>query len=132
VVELPRGRDELVLVVDDESSIREITGQTLETYGYRVITASDGAEAIALYARQPGKIALVLTDMMMPVMDGTATIQVLKRINPSVRIIAASGIDSGATLAQSSQAGVHDFLVKPYTAETLLTLMRAVLDRPAS
>ncbi len=130
--DLPRGHDELVLVVDDEFSIREITGQTLETFGYRVITANDGAEAVALYARQMQQIALVLTDMMMPVMDGTATIQVLRRLNPGVRIIAASGIDSGATLAHSVQAGVHDFLPKPYTAETLLKLIREVLDRPAA
>jgi CheY-like chemotaxis protein len=131
-LQLPAGRGELVLVVDDESSIREITQQTLETFGYRVITAGDGAEAVALYARQAEDIAVVLTDMMMPIMDGVATIQVLLRINPAVRIIAASGIDSGDTVAQASNAGVKHFLLKPYTTETLLKLFRELLDRPAS
>ena len=132
LVEMPCGRNELVLVVDDEFSIRDITQQTLETFGYRVITANDGAEAVALYAQQVSEIALVLTDMMMPVMDGAATIQVLLRINPAVRIIAASGIDSGDPVAKATSAGVKHFLPKPYTAETLLKLVRDVLDRPAS
>jgi PAS domain S-box-containing protein len=131
-IDLPRGQDELVLVVDDEFSIREITKQTLETFGYRVITASDGAEAVGFYARQPQQIDLVLTDMMMPVMDGPATIQVLKRINPAVRIIAASGIDSGDNVTKATNVGVRDFLPKPYTAETLLKLFRKVLDRPVT
>ena len=131
VAELPLGRDELVLVVDDEFSIRDITQQTLEAFGYRVITASDGAEAVALYAKQAQQIAVVLTDMMMPIMDGAATIQVLLRINPAIKIIAASGIESGMNVARAVSAGVHDFLPKPYTAASLLSILREVLDRPA-
>ena len=130
-VDLPRGLGELVLVVDDEFSIRHITQKTLEAFGYRVLTANDGAEAVAHYAKQAPQIALVITDMMMPVMDGAATIQVLLRINPALRIILASGIDSGDNVAKARSAGVKDFLPKPYTAETLLKLVREVLDRPA-
>ena len=126
---LPLGRDELVLVVDDESSIRLITQQTLEAFGYRVVTAGNGAEAIALYAKQSQQIALVLTDMMMPVMGGAAIVEVLKSINPAVKIIAASGIDSQENLAASTKIQVRDFLAKPYTAPTLLTLMLEVIDR---
>jgi PAS domain S-box-containing protein len=129
---LPRGRDELVLVVDDELSIRHITQQTLEAFGYRVITAGDGAEAVALYARQAREIAVVLTDMMMPVMDGSTTIQVLRRMNPAIKIIAASGIDSGDNVTRASSAGAHHFLLKPYTAEALLRLLREALDRPVA
>jgi CheY-like chemotaxis protein len=129
---LPRGRDELVLVVDDELSIRHITQQTLEAFGYRVITAGDGAEAVAIFAKQAGDISVVLTDMMMPVMDGATTIQVLMRMNPAVKIIAASGIDSGDNVAKAAHAGVHQFLLKPYTAETLLRLIREVLDKPVT
>ena len=129
--EAPLGRNELVLVVDDESSIRLITQQTLEAFGYRVLTACNGAEAVALYAKQPQQIALVLTDMMMPIMDGPAIIQVLKSINPLVKIIAASGIDSKANLTKAANAHVQDFLAKPYTAQALLKLIREVLDRAA-
>jgi CheY-like chemotaxis protein len=131
-VEIPRGRNELVLVVDDEFAIRDITQQTLEAFGYRVITAGDGAEAVALYARQTPQIAVVLTDMMMPVMDGAATIQVLLRINPAVKVIATGGIDSGDNVATASNAGVKRFLLKPYMAEVLLKLVREVIDTPAS
>ena len=117
-----------MLVVDDEFSIRDITQQTLEAFGYHVMTASDGAEGVALYAKHMHQIAAVLTDMMMPVLDGPATIQVLMRINPAVKIIAASGIDSGESKSKATRAGVKFFLLKPYTAETLLMLFREVLD----
>ncbi len=88
---LPRGNGETVLIVDDEASILTITGQTLQAFGYRVLTATDGADAVAVYARNMNEIAVVLTDMMMPVMDGPATIHALMRLNPAVKIVAASG-----------------------------------------
>ena len=127
---LPRGQGELVLVIDDETTIRSITRQTLEAYGYQVLTAADGAEGIALFARQSAQIAAVITDMMMPVMDGPATIHAMLHLKPGVRIIAASGLNSHAHVAKATRAGVTDFLPKPYTAETLLTLLRTVLERP--
>jgi PAS domain S-box-containing protein len=129
--ELPRGRNELVMVIDDEHSILEITQQTLESFGYRVLTASNGAEAVALYAKQAKAIAVVITDMMMPIMDGVATIHVLGCINPGVKIIAASGLELTQNIAKATNAGVTDFLQKPYTAETLLRKIRQVLDRPS-
>src|SRR5204863_5336465 len=86
--ELPLGHGELVLLIDDEAPVRRITAQTLETFGYKVITASDGTEGVATYAQHHGEIAAVITDMMMPVMDGAATIRALMRIDPQVRIIA--------------------------------------------
>jgi CheY-like chemotaxis protein len=127
--ELLRGRNELVLVVDDEATICDITRQTLEAFGYRVITASDGAEAIALYATQAPQIAVVLTDMMMPVVDGASTVNMLRHINPSVRIIAASGLEITENDAKVATAGVYGFLAKPYTAETLVRVIREVIDR---
>ena len=123
----PRGKGETVLVVDDESAIRQVARRTLEAFGYRVLLAGDGAEAIALYAHQQADIAVVLTDMMMPLMDGTATIQALVRLNPQVRIIAASGLATGAKAAGAAAARVMSFLHKPYTAETLLSAVKAAL-----
>jgi CheY-like chemotaxis protein len=130
--DLPHGRDELVLVVDDEFSIRHIAQQTLEAFDYRVITAADGAEAVKLYAKKAQEIALVLIDMMMPIMDGAATVQKLMRINPSVRIISASGLAGSENVLKATGAGVMDFLPKPYAADALLKRIREVLDRPAS
>jgi CheY-like chemotaxis protein len=124
---LPTGRGELILVVDDESSIREITRGTLETFGYRVLTAADGTEALAIYADKKHDIAVVLTDMVMPFMDGPATIRALLRMNPSVKIIAASGLATGQNPGEGPLEGVQVFLSKPYTAEKLLTALAELL-----
>ncbi|MEK6406139.1 MAG: PAS domain S-box protein [Acidobacteriota bacterium] len=120
---LPVGRGELILVVDDEIAIREITKGTLEAYGYRALTAADGTEAVALYAQHKDEIKVVLTDLMMPYMDGPVTIRALQKMNPNVRIIASSG------LAENSRAieGVKSFLPKPYTAERLLNTLADVI-----
>ncbi len=126
-MDLPHGQDELVLLVDDEDSIRQITRQTLEAFGYRVLMAADGAEASTLYAANKDEIAVVLTDMMMPLMDGLATIQVLRKINPQVRIIAASGLNTNGMAAKAVEAGVKHFIPKPFTAETLLKTLHEVL-----
>jgi PAS domain S-box-containing protein len=126
---LPRGNGELVLLVDDEAAILQVTRLTLETFGYRVMLAADGAEAVACFSQHSHDIAVVLTDMMMPVMDGVATIRVLRRLDPRVRIIGASGISANGHVAGAIEAGVTEFLPKPYTAETLLTTLRKVLTR---
>ncbi len=123
--ELPRGHGELILVVDDEAGVRQVTQHTLEAFGYRVVLASDGAEAVAIYATRRKEIAVVLTDMTMPVMDGLTTIQVLRKVNPGVCIIAASGLSANT---QFATLGVKHFLPKPYTAETLLKVLKEVLS----
>jgi PAS domain S-box-containing protein len=114
------GHGELVLIVDDEAAIREITRSTLEAHGYRVLVAPDGREALAVYAQRSGEIDVVLTDMMMPVMDGPATIRALHELNPQVRIIAASGLSVDSETADPARFGVRSVLMKPYTAEKLL------------
>jgi PAS domain S-box-containing protein len=125
---LPRGNGEMILVIDDEDSILTITNQTLQAYGYRVLTATDGADAVAIYLQHRNEIAVVLTDMMMPIMDGPATIHALLRINPALKIIAASGLNTNGSAAKASAEGVKHFLAKPYTAGTLLKTMRLILD----
>ncbi len=126
---LPRGNGELILVVDDEASVREITMQTLEIYGYRVLLAGDGAEAITIYREQKDEIAAVITDMMMPVLDGPATIQILKQINPDVVVIAVSGLGDAGQVSQATTLGVSSFLSKPYTAATMLNTLKTALRR---
>ena len=126
----PRGHGELVLVVDDEPSVRHVTQKTLESFGYRVMLASDGAEAVATYARHSDEIAVVLTDMMMPVMDGSEAIHRLRALNPAVRIVAASGlVNSGRATAEG--LGLRQFLTKPYTASTLLSVIHECLHGTA-
>ncbi|MGH8752081.1 MAG: AAA family ATPase, partial [Burkholderiales bacterium] len=90
--ELPAGNGELILVIDDEGAIREVTKTTLEAHGYQVLTAGDGTEALALYAKRNDAIKVVLTDLMMPYMDGAATVRALEKMNPQVKIILSSGM----------------------------------------
>jgi PAS domain S-box-containing protein len=126
-LDLPPGRGELILVVDDEEAIRQITKGTLETFNYRVLTAADGTEAVALYAQNRDEVAAVITDMMMPFMDGPATIRALQKMNPQVKVIAASGLSANDKAAEAASVGVHTFLPKPYTAEKLLTTLDRML-----
>ncbi|MDB6038862.1 MAG: histidine kinase, partial [Verrucomicrobiales bacterium] len=125
---LPRGEGELILVVDDEEPIRTVTSKTLERFNYRCVLAANGAEAIAVYARRGFEIALVLTDMAMPIMDGPATIVALRSLNPHVKIIGCSGHASTNGVAQALSAGVLHFIPKPYTAETLINLLHTSLS----
>ena len=117
---LPRGNGELVLVVDDEERMRAVVQSTLERFGYRVLLAANGAEAVALYAQNRDRIEIVLTDMAMPVMDGPATIVALMSMNPHLKIIGSSGLPSDGDFARAGAGGFKYFISKPYTAETLL------------
>lgn len=123
--ERPRGNGETILLVDDEAIVRDVTAQILKTFGYNVELASNGAEAVALYQTQRENIAAVLTDVMMPVMDGRAMVQLLRRFDPHLKIIAASGVDHDDEM---SAEGIKCFLPKPYNTRTLLTSLRMVLD----
>jgi PAS domain S-box-containing protein len=125
--ELPRGHDELVLVVDDEKPIRLVAQRTLEHFGYRVLTAANGAEGVAVYRQERDNIAAVLIDMAMPVMDGPAAIAALRTINPQVKIIGASGLDTEGGAHGSTGAGGRVFIPKPYTTEVLLQTLHNVL-----
>jgi PAS domain S-box-containing protein len=124
---LPGGNGELVLLIDDEESVRTITARTLEAHGYRVVTATDGADAVGVYGQRGGEIALVLTDITMPIMDGPTTIRALKRMNPEVRIIAASGLGANGGVVRAADLGVRHFLPKPYTADALLQMVHRAL-----
>lgn len=127
-VELSLGNGELILVVDDEVKIREITTVILENQNYRTLTASNGIEAIALYAQHKYQINAVLMDMRMPEMDGINTIRTLQKMNPQVKVIASSGLSSPESCAQISGVEVQEFLSKPYTANELLEKLRRILN----
>jgi PAS domain S-box-containing protein len=125
--DLPMGNGELILIVDDENAIREVARETLSAFGYRSMIASDGAEAMAVFALHKDEVKLVMTDMMMPYMDGPATIRALRRLDPNVKIVATSGLKAEDKIADAAQLGVKTFLPKPYTAEKLLKTVAAVL-----
>jgi len=130
-LELPLGHGELILVVDDEASIREVTKTSLETYQYRVLTASDGIEAVAQYVQHQAEISVVLIDMIMPSMDGFTTIRTLQKINPQVKVVSVSGLSAKDQVAKAAGGNtVRAFLSKPYTAKELLKTLHEVLHAP--
>lgn len=124
----PIGNGELILVVDDEESILQITRGTLEKFGYRVLTATDGADALAVYTQNKDEIALVLTDIAMPYMDGLTEIRALRRLSPQIKVIAASGLTTAEQTAEIEALNINAFLSKPYTAEKLLTTLGEILE----
>ncbi|BAY25953.1 multi-sensor signal transduction histidine kinase [Calothrix sp. NIES-2100] len=125
-LETATGNGELILIVDDEEGIREITKSSLETYNYRVLTASNGVEAVAIYAQYQQQISVVLLDMMMPAMDGAIAIRHLKKINPHIKIIVMSGLLSNQNKREVALMGVRAFLSKPCTAKELLQTISAI------
>lgn len=124
-MELLAGNQELILVVDDETAICEITKTTLEAYNYRVLTANDGVEAIALFAGHRENLHGVLMDIMMPSMDGLSTIPLLQRFNPDTYMVAMSGLHSPEIMAQVERMGFQGFLPKPFTTKDLLQVLQA-------
>ncbi len=125
--EMVGGNGELVLVVDDERVIREITRASLEDHGYKVVDAEDGTGALVQYASHAGEIQVVILDMIMPYLDGPATIRALLKMDPDVRIIGVSGLSESVTAAEKVARKPIPFLPKPYTTEQLLETIDQVL-----
>jgi two-component system cell cycle sensor histidine kinase/response regulator CckA len=114
------GQDRLVLVVDDEDVIRELLKSALERAGYRVLTASDGAEAISIFGRHQTEIAGVVIDMMMPYIDGATAIAMFRKTRPSVSVVAISGLPNQRDEAEKAGGGRVSFLLKPFVVRDLV------------
>jgi two-component system, cell cycle sensor histidine kinase and response regulator CckA len=125
------GNGELILVADDEPSILSICKETLQLHNYRVLTATDGIDAIAQYAQHKTEVSVVLMDMMMPELGGEGAIKTLKLLNPQAKIIATSGITANQGLAEAAGAEAT-FLSKPFSANDLLNILHGVLAKESS
>ncbi|MBI2928673.1 MAG: PAS domain S-box protein [Verrucomicrobia bacterium] len=126
-----RGCGELILVVDDEDTIRDSTQRILERHGYTVITVPDGVAAVGVYAQRHHEVKLVLTDLMMPKMGGGTLARALRNINPAVKLIAFSGLSHQETETELLSSGIAAFVPKPYRAENLLAVVGDVLHGKA-
>jgi PAS domain S-box-containing protein len=129
-----RGRGELILVVDDERAIRDTTGATLERHGYGVLSAGNGIEALAHYSAHRDEVRLVLTDLMMPAMDGVALCRALRSLAPALPIVVAGGGLFGAAgrraLQDLAAMNVTDILQKPHDAAALTHTVARCLQDP--
>jgi len=126
-MEVPIGHGETILIVDDESAIREVAKAVLSQSGYKVLAAGDGPAALAFFARQSKEIDLVLTDVVMPIMSGLALARTLRKMDPKVKVIVSSARDSDCNPSELTDIGVQGSLNKPYSRETLLCAVDSVL-----
>ena len=126
------GRGEQVLVVDDEPALLQFVARTLDQHGYRPLHARDGTEALTLFLQHHDTIQAVFTDLMMPFLDGYALIRALRRVEPSVPILASTGALLGEAQpdrhAELAELGVTSVLAKPFKTEELLRALRDALD----
>ena len=126
----PRADGELILVVDDESGVRGVVQRTLENHGYRVVTAAEGAEAMALFAKHHTEVRAVLTDMIMPVMDGPSLIRALRQLKPQLPILGTTGVGEKADIKGLESLNLLALLTKPFTGDTLLAALHQALAAP--
>ena len=126
---LPRAKGELLLMVDDEKPFLQIAQALLEGHGYRVLTAGDATEALAIFAIRKDEIKLVLTDLAMPLMDGIALIRTLRKMKPEMRVIASTGRGSQKQQAHElADLNVRACLTKPYSKNRLLKALHEALN----
>jgi CheY-like chemotaxis protein len=123
------GQGETILVVDDETAVRESLRRTLERHGYRVLEASHGAEALAVFARNEGRIQLILTDMMMPVMNGPALVQAVRSIDLRVPIVGMTGLADPKRVKGLERVALTAMLEKPFSGDRLLKTLAVTLPR---
>jgi len=124
----PKGRGEWILLVDDEEAARQVARQTLEQNGYHVLEARNGQEALSIYEQDPARIHLLLTDIMMPGMDGPALLHRLRQTTPGIKSIAMTGGLSQPEAVQALEAETARLILKPLDAGTLLSTVRHALD----
>jgi PAS domain S-box-containing protein len=123
-----RGRGERILVVDDEEVLRRVTARLLERLGYRALTAGSGAEALAMLADPDTALDLVLTDVMMPEMSGSALAAEVRRRHPAMPVIFVSGYADDSTMTLMVEEPRVHFLAKPYATGELLAMVRLALS----
>jgi DNA-binding response OmpR family regulator len=124
-----RGGTETLLFVEDEEPLRELVRNILAEKGYTVLSARDGKEAMDIFAKKRNEIALVVSDMGLPMLTGYDLFLEMKNVNPNVKMVIASGYMEPELKAEVFGAGVKDFIQKPYTPQVLLNSVRTILDR---
>jgi nitrogen-specific signal transduction histidine kinase/ActR/RegA family two-component response regulator len=125
---IPRGGSETILLVDDEEFIRELGSRILTRAGYKVITASQGKEALEMYKKGNNEISLVILDLIMPEMGGKQCMEGLLRINPAVKVIIASGYSAESRTKETLASGAKGIVNKPYNIREVLEAVRSALD----
>lgn len=127
-LEEPVGGNEVILVVDDEESIREFSKELLESYGYHVLLAEDGIQAIEIFEQHKDEVNLVILDWLMPRMGGKDAFEYLKKLNPNIKGLLSTGFSQNAKAIEIAETGLAGFIQKPYHGKDLLHMVRHALD----
>jgi CheY-like chemotaxis protein len=117
----------LVLLVDDDRAVREITARLLELFGFTVIEASDGRAGLDAFVRHAGDIVAVLLDMTMPTMGGEQTLRAIRQVRADVPILVMSGYDQSEMSRAVTSSGIDGFLAKPFTSDVLASKLKSAL-----
>jgi PAS domain S-box-containing protein len=125
--ELAKGNGELILVVDDEPSVRKLTSAILNRSGYRTITAAEGREGIKLFEQHRQNVRLVVSDLMMPQLDGPGMLRGLRQLDPALKSIIITGLGEENRIAEAKSAGADLILHKPFTADQLLSDVKRLI-----
>jgi CheY-like chemotaxis protein len=118
-----------ILVVDDEETVRTVTKRTLKRFGYTVVLAEDGREAVEIFKEQPNRFELILLDMAMPHMNGEEAYREIRRINKKARVILCSGYSEREATSRFAGKGLVGFLQKPYGPKVLISKVNEVLKK---
>jgi len=121
------GHGETILIIDDEKTVLDIMKNILETFGYKVLAAADGSEAVSIFAEHSDEISVVITDFMMPILDGVSVIKAMRVIKPNVKAIIQSGTVENEVKLKLMEIGHEDYLRKPFTAELLLHKIKKLI-----
>ena len=116
-------------MVEDEEDIRDLGTTILNHFGYKVISAGNGKEALEIYQMEKDKISLILLDLIMPVMDGRKCLAEILRIDPNAKVITTSGFRPSGPANWAMALGAKGFVQKPYDMRQLLTTIREILNK---
>jgi len=127
--DIPKGKGELVLFVDDEDALRELGKQILTRFGYRVVTAENGREALEIFKEKQQEIALVILDLIMPEMEGDHCLKEILKISPGAKVLIASGYSPNGPFKEMLTIGAKGFIAKPYEIKEMLQTIRDVIEQ---
>ncbi len=126
---LPRGGSETILLVDDEEFVRDLGSRILTKAGYKVITASNGKEALEIFQDRAFEIALIVLDLIMPEMGGKQCLTEILKVDPGTKVVIASGLSANGHTKDALEGGVKGFVNKPYNLREMMEVVRAALDQ---
>jgi len=127
-VKNPKGNRELILLIEDEAKVAKLASDMLAQEGYKVIEVHDGFEGLKIYERIGQQIGLVILDFFLPIMDGDAVFDELRRLNPDVDVVLSSGFAEQPKVSAMLSQGLRGFIPKPYSSAKLLAQVRSTLD----